>query len=111
MVANSAVLLGLAFVGTFLVLVGIGAESPPVLTEFRSDNEEPGYEDGEAFYSGTVSMDKEHQLFWLDIRLSNGKDLSLLSEKGDSSGTAKIDLQLDVKVRVKLENILKQSAS
>lgn len=101
MVGNSSVLLGLAFLGVFLILIGIGAEAPPVLVRLGSESRSSLSYDAEKelnIYSATFSLSPENQVFWLDLQLSTGEE-GILSELEEADGdTIKIDVEIAFEV-------------
>lgn len=96
-VRNATVLLGIVFLGCFFILVGIGAEAPPVLVE-----EFPGtgqsYDGTNHIHLSTFTPSRENQIFWLDYRLSTGIR-GLLEEEVESGKILEIELDLTLQVR------------
>lgn len=92
----NAALLGVSFLVAFIVLLGIGDGAPDVLLVRHSEDDsyDLTYNGEENFYQVNFEMTREHQLFWMDLRLGTGDNLL------DDSWPHSIALDLQVKVRL-----------
>lgn len=76
---NQTVLLGVAFLVAFIVLLGIGDGAPDVLMVAISGDSEESLtyrkNDQVNFFHPHFELSREHQLFWMDLRLGTGDGL------------------------------------
>lgn len=79
------------FLAIFVVLLGIGDGAPSVLVELMSDAETDGIyaTDGETTYTTRFNLERENQLFWVDLRV------------GAEALEETMDLDIDFVVRAK----------
>lgn len=90
----ASVTLGVVFLAIFVVLLGIGDGAPNVLIEVMPETDD--YERGvdNTSYITKFSLERENQLFWVDMRLDTGA-----LEEDDLPET--MDLELSFEVRAK----------
>lgn len=95
-------LLGVLFLLIFVVLLGIGAGAPEVLVFFGDTKGALlQYDTNLAVntYFAQFDVKREHQLFWVDLRLSTGEEGALEETLGVGQ-IANINLDISFKVEV-----------